>query len=65
LPAQEVGVSWNDGPAFMRVEGEILSRAKVGGRAGSTFTYGLRAQQFDAYVNGPTSNHIQEARPDP
>lgn len=64
LPPQEVGVYWKDGSAFMRVEGEILSQAKVGGRAGSTFTYGLRAQHWDAYVNGPTSkNRIKETRP--
>ena len=64
LPPQEVGVYWKDGSTFMRVEGEILSQAKVGGRAGSTFTYGLRAQHWDAYVNGPTSkNRIKETRP--
>ena len=64
LPPQEVGVYWKDGYTFMRVEGEILSQAKVGGRAGSTFTYGLRSQHWDAYVNGPTSkNRIKELRP--
>ena len=64
LPPQEVGVYWKNGYTFVRVEGEILSQAKVGGRAGSTFTYGLRAQHWDAYVNGPTSkNRIKEVRP--
>lgn len=64
LPPREVGVYWKDGSTFMRVEGEILSQAKVGGRAGSTFTYGLRAQHWDAYVNGPTSkNRIKETHP--
>jgi hypothetical protein len=64
LPPQEVGVYWKDGYTFMRVEGEILSQAKVGGRAGSTFTYGLRSQHWDAYVNGATSkNRIKELRP--
>ena len=64
LPPQEVGVFWKNGYTFVRVEGEILSQAKVGGRAGSMFTYGLRAQHWDAYVNGPTSkNRIKEPRP--
>jgi len=64
LPPPEVGVYWKDGYTFVRVEGEILSQAKVGGRAGSTFTYGLRSQHWDAYVNGPTSkNRIKESRP--
>jgi hypothetical protein len=64
LPPQEVGIYWKNGYTFVRVESEILSQAKVGGRAGSTFTYGLRAQHWDAYVNGPTSkNRIKEARP--
>jgi hypothetical protein len=64
LPPQEVGVYWKNGYTFVRVESEILSQAKVGGRAGSTFTYGLRSQHWDAYVNGPTSkNRIQETRP--
>ncbi len=64
LPPEEVGVYWKDGFTFMRVEGEIMSQAKVGGRAGSYFTYGLRSQHWDAYVNGPTSkNRVKERRP--
>jgi len=64
LPPQEVGVYWKDSKTFMRVEGEIFSQAKAGGRAGSALTYGLRAQHWDAYINGPTSrNRIKEARP--
>jgi hypothetical protein len=64
LPPQEVGVYWKDGYTFMRVEGEIMSQAKVGGRAGSMFTYGLRSQHWDAYINGPTSkNRVKERRP--
>ncbi|HST11610.1 MAG TPA: hypothetical protein VLL05_14640 [Terriglobales bacterium] len=64
LPPQEVGVYWKNGFTFVRVEGEIMSQAKVGGRAGSAFTYGLRAEHWDAYVNEPTSkNRIKEARP--
>jgi hypothetical protein len=64
LPPQEVGVYWKDGFTFERVEGEIISQAKVGGRAGSYFTYGMRSQHWDAYVNGPTSkNRVKERRP--
>lgn len=64
LPPQEVGVYWKDGFSFLRVEGEIVSQAKVGGRAGSMFTYGIRSQHWDAYVNGPTSrNRVKERRP--
>ena len=64
LPPQEVGVYWKNGFTFERVEGEIVSQAKVGGRAGSYFTYGLRSQHWDAYINGPTSkNRVKERRP--
>jgi hypothetical protein len=64
LPPQEVGVYWKDGYTFMRVESEMVSQAKVGGRAGSVFTYGMRSQHWDAYVNGPTSkNRVKERRP--
>lgn len=64
LPPQEVGVYWKDGYTFMRVESEMVSQAKVGGRAGSMFTYGMRSEHWDAYVNGPTSkNRVKERRP--
>jgi hypothetical protein len=64
LPPQEVGVYWRNGYSFERVEGEIVSQAKVGGRAGSYFTYGMRSQHWDAYINGPTSkNRVKERRP--
>jgi len=64
LPPPEVGVYWKDGYTFVRVEGEILSQAKVGGRAGSYFTYGLRSQHWDAYINNPTSkNRVRDRRP--
>jgi len=64
LPPQEVGVYWKNGFTFERVEGEIVSQAKVGGRAGSYFTYGIRSQHWDAYINGPTSkNRVKERRP--
>lgn len=64
LPPQEVGVYWKDAYTFNRVESEVVSQAKVGGRAGSMFTYGMRSQHWDAYVNGPTSkNRVKERRP--
>jgi hypothetical protein len=64
LPPAEVGVYWKDGYTFQRVEGQIVSQAKVGGRAGSMFSYGMRSEHWDAYVNGPTSkNRVSERRP--
>lgn len=64
LPPQEVGVYWKDGFTFIRVEGEMVSQAKVGGRAGSMFTYGMRSEHWDAYVNGPTSkNRVKDRHP--
>lgn len=64
LPPQEVGVYWKDGYSFVRVEGEIVSQAKVGGRAGSYFTYGLRSQHWDAYINNSASkNRVRDRRP--
>ena len=64
LPPQEVGVYWKDGYTFTRVEGEMVSQAKVGGRAGSYFTYGLRSEHWDAYINNPTSrNRVKDRRP--
>jgi len=64
LPPAEIGVYWKDGYTFQRIESEIVSQAKAGGRAGSMFTYGMRSQHWDAYVNGPTSkNRIKERHP--
>lgn len=64
FPPPEVGVYWKDGFTFVRVESEVVSQAKVGGRAGSMFTYGLRSEHWDAYVNGPTSkNRVKERHP--
>jgi hypothetical protein len=64
FPPPEVGVYWRDGATFVRIEGEALSQAKVGGRAGSFFTYGMRSEHWDAYIEGPTSkNHVKDRRP--
>ena len=64
LPPPEVGVYWKDGATFVLIQGQAISQAKVGGRAGSFFTYGMRGQHWDAYLNGPTSNnHVKERRP--
>jgi hypothetical protein len=38
LPPPEVGVYWKNGSAFTRIEGQAISQAKVGGKAGSMFT---------------------------
>jgi hypothetical protein len=48
LPPPEVGVYWRNGMNFVLIEGRAISQAKVGGRAGSYFTDGLRNQHWDA-----------------
>ena len=64
LPPPEVGVYWKNGANFVLLQGQALSNAKVGGKAGSFFTDGLRNQHWDAYVEGPTSkNVVRERRP--
>jgi hypothetical protein len=64
LPPPEIGVYWRDQSRFVLIEGQALSHAKIGGRAGNLFTYGIRGLHWDAYLNGPTSAHvIQERRP--
>src|SRR5271155_6106848 len=64
LPPPEVGVYWKNGNAFVLIEGQAISQAKVGGKAGSMFTYGMRNEHWDAYLNGPQSkNVIQERQP--
>jgi hypothetical protein len=62
LPPPEVGVYWKDGPSFVLIQGLALSQAKVGGRAGSMFTYGLRSEHWDATLNGATSKNIVKDR---
>jgi hypothetical protein len=57
LPPPEVGVYWKNGSAFTRIEGQVISQAKVGGKAGSMFTYGLRNEHWDAYLDGPQSKN--------
>jgi hypothetical protein len=64
LPPPEVGVYWKNGANFVLIQGQALTNAKVGGKAGSFFTDGLRNQHWDAYVEGPTSkNVVRERRP--
>lgn len=64
FPPPEVGVYWKDGPTFVLIQGRALDQTKVGGRAGSYFTNGMRNQHWDAYVDGPhSSNVVQERRP--
>ena len=64
LPPREVGVYWKDGPTFVPVEGQAISQAKIGGRAGSIFTDGIRGQHWDAYLNGASSkNRVKDRRP--
>jgi hypothetical protein len=58
LPPPEVGVYWKNGSAFTRIEGQAISQTKVGGKAGSMFTYGLRNEHWDAYLDGPQSKNV-------
>jgi hypothetical protein len=62
LPPPEVGVYWKNGNAFVLIEGQVVSQSKVGGKAGSFFTYGMRNEHWDATLNGPTSNHVVNDR---
>ncbi len=62
LPPPEVGVYWKNGNAFTRIEGQAISQAKVGGKAGSMFTYGLRNEHWDAYLDGPQSKNVIQDR---
>jgi len=57
LPPPEVGVYWKNGSAFTRIEGQVISQTKVGGKAGSMFTYGMRNEHWDAYLDGPESKN--------
>lgn len=58
LPPPEVGVYGKDGSRFVLIEGQALSQSKIGGHAGAMFLYGFRGLHWDAYLNGPHSDHI-------
>jgi hypothetical protein len=58
LPPPEVGVYWKNSNAFVLIEGQAISQAKVGGKAGSMFTYGMRNEHWDAYLNGTQSKNV-------
>jgi hypothetical protein len=62
LPPPEIGVYWMNGVTFVLIQGQALTNAKVGGKAGSFFTDGLRNQHWDAYVEGPTSKNVVRER---
>lgn len=64
LPPPEVGVYWKDQARFVLIQGETLTNAKVGGKAGSFFTDGMRNEHWDAYLEGQVSkNIVREHRP--
>ena len=64
LPPPEIGVYWKNGVNFVLIQGQALTNAKVGGKAGSLFTNGLRNEHWDATVDGPTSkNVVRERKP--
>jgi hypothetical protein len=62
LPPPEVGVYWKDGSNFVLLQGQAISQSKVGGKAGSMFTYGMRGLHWDAFLNGPKSNNVVKER---
>jgi hypothetical protein len=64
LPPPEVGVYWKDAQNFVLIQGMTVTQAKVGGRAGSFFTNGMRSEHWDATVAGPTSkNRVKDRQP--
>ena len=64
LPPPEVGVYWKDRANFVLIQGQAVTNAKAGGKAGSFFTDGMRNQHWDATIEGTTSkNTVRERRP--
>jgi hypothetical protein len=63
LPPPEVGVYWKDRANFVLIQGQAVTNAKVGGKAGSYFTNGMRNQHWDAYIEGPTSKNVVRRAP--
>jgi hypothetical protein len=64
LPPPEVGVYWKDGTKFTLLQGQAVTNAKAGGKAGSFFTDGMRNQHWDATIEGPSSkNVVKDRRP--
>jgi len=62
LPPPEVGVYWKDGANFVLIQGQAVTNMKVGGKAGSFFTNGLRNQYWDATIEGPASKNVVRER---
>jgi hypothetical protein len=58
FPPPEVGVYWKDSGRFVMIDGQIISSAKIGGKAGSMFSMGFRGFHWDATLSGPHSSHI-------
>jgi hypothetical protein len=64
LPPPEVGVYWRNDSDFVLIEGQTISQSKVGGKAGSFFTDGIRSLHWDAFLNGATSkNRVRSRHP--
>jgi hypothetical protein len=62
LPPPEVGVYWRDEGKFVLIQGQAVTNAKTGGKAGSFFTNGLRNQHWDATIEGNTSKNVVRDR---
>jgi hypothetical protein len=58
LPPPEVGVYWRDASRFVMIDGQIISSAKIGGKAGSMFSMGFRGFHWDATLSGLHSSHV-------
>jgi hypothetical protein len=64
LPPKDVGVYWKDADKFVFIEGQMVSQAKIGGRAAHAFTYGIKSKHWNAYLPGNESkNKVKDSRP--
>jgi len=53
LPPPEIGVYWKDGPTFVFIQGQAISNAKAGGRAGAYFTDGIPQLALGRHAEWP------------
>jgi len=65
-PPPEVGVYWKKtANAFALIQGQAISQSKVGGKAGSFFTYGMRNEHWGCNPewDQPRANTINDRQP--
>jgi hypothetical protein len=63
LPPPEVGVYWKDRANFVLVQGQALTNAKAGGRAGSFFTERHEKPALGRYHRGTNIEKRREGTP--